>query len=199
MGRRFTVTHGNFPNPRAIERAQRMGVAFDCQPAWLHLDGAAIKDVFGPARMRDFLPLRSLFQAGVVVAGGSDHMIRFDSRQAINPYNPFFGMWMAVTRQTTDGAVTSGEKVTDFEGIAVHCSSGDSLPGGLCGPAHGGKADTLPDEPAATRATTRSSAASTPTRSSISRAAFRCPARADTTASTISRRSSTTSTTSRTR
>src|SRR5437588_3026066 len=80
MGRRFTVTHGNFPNSRAIGRAQQMGVAFDCQPAWLHLDGAAIKDVFGPARMRDFLPLRSLFAAGVVVAGGSDHMIRFDSR-----------------------------------------------------------------------------------------------------------------------
>jgi predicted amidohydrolase YtcJ len=99
------VTHGNFPDARAIERARRMGVAFDSQPAWLHLDGAAIKDVFGPARMQDFVPLRSLIQAGVVVAGGSDHMIRFDSRTAINPYNPFFGMWMAIVRKTTDGTV----------------------------------------------------------------------------------------------
>src|SRR3954452_23027479 len=108
--RRFTVTHGNFPNPQAIERARRLGVAFDSQPAWLHLDGAAIKDVFGLERMRDFLPLKSMFDAGVVVAGGSDHMIRFDSRNAINPYNPFFGMWMAITRRTSDGTVLHPEQ-----------------------------------------------------------------------------------------
>jgi hypothetical protein len=113
--RRFTVTHGNFPDPTAISRARRMGVAFDVQPAWLHLDGAAIKDVFGPERMRDFLPLRSLFEAGVIAAGGSDHMIRFDSRNAINPYNPFFGMWMAITRQTTDGAVLGADQTVSRE------------------------------------------------------------------------------------
>ncbi|HEU5023226.1 MAG TPA: amidohydrolase, partial [Bryobacteraceae bacterium] len=85
MGRRFTVTHGNFPTPQTIARAKKLGVVFDCQPAWLHEDGAAIKDVFGPARMKNFIPLRSLFDNGIVVAGGSDHMIRFDSRNAINP------------------------------------------------------------------------------------------------------------------
>jgi predicted amidohydrolase YtcJ len=113
--RRFTVTHGNFPNAQAIQRARRLGVAFDSQPAWLHLDGAAIKDVFGPERMRDFLPLKSMFDAGVVVAGGSDHMIRFDSRNAINPYNPFFGMWMAITRKTVDGAVLGPDQAVTRE------------------------------------------------------------------------------------
>jgi predicted amidohydrolase YtcJ len=114
-GRRFTVTHGNFPNAQAIERARRLGVAFDSQPAWLHKDGAAIRDVFGPERMRDFLPLKSMFDAGVVVAGGSDHMIRFDSRTAINPYNPFFGMWMAITRKTVDGSVLGADQVVTRE------------------------------------------------------------------------------------
>jgi len=113
--RRFTVTHGNFPNPQAIERARRLGVAFDSQPAWLHLDGAAIKDVFGPERMRDFLPLKSMFDAGVIVAGGSDHMIRLDSRTAINPYNPFFGMWMAITRRTRDGATLGADQAITRE------------------------------------------------------------------------------------
>jgi predicted amidohydrolase YtcJ len=115
VDRRFTVTHGNFPNAQAIQRARRLGVAFDSQPAWLHLDGAAIKDVFGPERMRDFLPLKSMFDAGVVVAGGSDHMIRFDSRNAINPYNPFFGMWMAITRKTVDGAVLGPDQAVTRE------------------------------------------------------------------------------------
>src|SRR5262249_45914948 len=81
-GRRFTVTHGNFPNGSAIERSKRMGIAFDVQPDWLYLDGPAIKDVFGPERMKDFLPLRSMLDAGLVVGGGSDHMIRYDARQA---------------------------------------------------------------------------------------------------------------------
>jgi len=113
--RRFTVTHGNFPNAQAIERARRLGVAFDSQPAWLHLDGAAIKDVFGAGRMRDFLPLKSMFDAGLIVAGGSDHMIRFDSRTAINPYNPFFGMWMAITRKTVDGTTLGPDQVVSRE------------------------------------------------------------------------------------
>jgi len=112
-GRRFTVTHGNFPDRRAIARARELGVAFDCQPAWLYLDGPVIKDVFGPERMSHFLPLRSLFDAGVVVAGGSDHMTRFDPRTATNPYHPFLGMWIAVTRRTVDGSVLNPEQRLD--------------------------------------------------------------------------------------
>ncbi len=123
--RRFTVTHGNFPDARAIERARAMGVAFDSQPAWLHFDGAAIKNAFGPARMRDFLPLRSLTDRGVVVAGGSDHMIRFDSRTAINPFHPFFGMWMAVTRKTQDGSVLGpDERVTREQALRMWTVNG---------------------------------------------------------------------------
>jgi hypothetical protein len=40
---------------------------------------------------------------------------------------------------------------TDFEGIAIHCAQGDSVSGaghtGICSPANGGVADTLPQEP----------------------------------------------------
>ncbi len=109
-GRRFTVTHGNFPDDRAIERARKLGVAFDVQPAWLHFDGPAIKDAFGPERMKHFQPLKQMIDAGIVVAGGSDHMIRFDARRATNPYQPFFGMWMAITRTMTDGQVLNPEQ-----------------------------------------------------------------------------------------
>ena len=108
--RRFTVSHGNFPNEEARARAVRMGVLFDVQPAWHHFDGPALKDVFGPSRMRHFIPLRSMLDEGIIVAGGSDHMIRFDARKAINPYHPFFGMWMAITRRTADGSVLNPEQ-----------------------------------------------------------------------------------------
>ncbi|MGH9719225.1 MAG: amidohydrolase [Bryobacteraceae bacterium] len=127
-GRRWVVTHGNFPNTQAIERAAKLDVAFDCQPAWHHFDGPALKGVFGPSRTNHFLPLRSLIDAKVVVAGGSDHMIRFDSRQAINPYNPFFGMWMAITRRTADGAVLHPEQaVTREEALRMWTINGAYL------------------------------------------------------------------------
>ena len=118
--RRFTLTHANFPNAALIERAKRLGVVLDMQPAWMHLDGAALLKVLGPARMKDFHPYKSLFDAGVVMAGGSDHMIKFDSRHAINPFNPFFGMWMAITRKLTDGTVLNPEqKITREQALRM--------------------------------------------------------------------------------
>jgi predicted amidohydrolase YtcJ len=109
-GRRFTLTHANFPNAEAIARSAKLGVVMDLQPAWYHHDGPALSKVLGPERMKWFQPYKSIFDAGVVVAGGSDHMIKFDSRKAINPYNPFFGMWMVITRKTATGEVFNPEQ-----------------------------------------------------------------------------------------
>ncbi len=126
--RRFTVTHGNFPNARAIERSKKLGILYDIQPFWLYLDGPAIKDVFGPERMKDFQPLRSLFDAGIVVGGGSDHMIRFDPREATNPYHPFLGMWIAVTRKMVDGNVLNPEqRITRMEALRMWTLNGAYL------------------------------------------------------------------------
>jgi predicted amidohydrolase YtcJ len=76
--------------------------------------------VLGPDRMKDFQPYRSLFAAGIIVAGGSDHMIKFDPRQAINPFHPFFGMWMAITRKLTDGSVLNpGERITREQALRM--------------------------------------------------------------------------------
>jgi predicted amidohydrolase YtcJ len=125
--RRFTVTHGNFPDVRAIARARKL-VVFDCQPMWHHLDAPVLKGVLGAERMSHFLPLRSLFDAGVIVAGGSDHMIRFDPRQSINPYHPFFGMWMAITRQTVDGTVINPEqRITREQALRMWTMNGAYL------------------------------------------------------------------------
>jgi predicted amidohydrolase YtcJ len=127
-GRRFTVTHGNFPNEQAIARSKKLGVVYDIQPFWLYLDGPAIKDVFGPERMKDFQPLRSLFDAGIVVGGGSDHMIRFDPREATNPYHPFLGMWIATTRKMVDGkAINPEQRITRMEAMKMWTTNGAYL------------------------------------------------------------------------
>jgi predicted amidohydrolase YtcJ len=126
--RRFSVTHGNFPNEQAIARARKLGVVFDCQPMWHYLDAPVVRDVLGPERTAHFLPLRSLFDAGVVVAGGSDHMVRFDPRTSTNPYHPFYGMWMAITRQTVSGAIINPEqRVTREQALRMWTVNGAYL------------------------------------------------------------------------
>ena len=110
VGRRFTLTHANFLSGEAIRRAGALGVVADMQPAWYHYDGSALAEVLGARRMGNLQPYRSIVDAGVVVAGGSDHMIKFDPRQATNPFDPFFGMWVAVTRVTADGSVHNPEQ-----------------------------------------------------------------------------------------
>jgi predicted amidohydrolase YtcJ len=48
--------------------------------------------------MRYFHPLRSLFAAGAITGGGSDHMQKIGDMRAINHYSPFLGMWVTITR-----------------------------------------------------------------------------------------------------
>jgi predicted amidohydrolase YtcJ len=93
------ITHSNFMSKEAVEKCARLGVVVDIQPAWLYLDTRTLVAQFGNDRLRYFQPLKSLFAAGVIAGGGSDHMQKVGSLRAVNPYNPFLGMWVTVTRR----------------------------------------------------------------------------------------------------
>lgn len=112
---RSHVMHGSFMSAEAVERMKRMGVIADVQAGWLHLDVPALEKVFGYRTMRYFFPLQSYVKAGIVMAGGSDHMIGHDKDKAVNPFNPFFNMWMAITRRTTEGKVIYPEEKINRE------------------------------------------------------------------------------------
>ena len=109
-GRRFALTHANFLSVEAIRRAANLGVVVDMQPAWYHFDGPALSQALGDQRMARLQPYRAILDAGVIVAGGSDHMIKLDPRESLNPYDPFFGMWMVATRIAADGHVYNPEQ-----------------------------------------------------------------------------------------
>lgn len=98
------LTHSNFMSKEAVEQAARLGVVCDIQPAWLWLDGETLRAQFGDQRLRYFQPLKSLFAAGVTVGGGSDHMQKIGGLRSVNPYDPWLGMWIAMTRRTRDGS-----------------------------------------------------------------------------------------------
>lgn len=115
--------HASFQTPEAIARAAKIGMLADVQPAWLHFDGPALEKVFGHDGMKWFFPLRAYLDAGIMIAGGSDHMIGFDPNNAVNAYNPFLSMWIAVTRKTVAGTVLNPEqRITREEALRMYTS-----------------------------------------------------------------------------
>ncbi len=113
--------HASFLSQDSIARAKKIGVIVDVQPDWLHFDGVSLSKVMSADAMRYFIPLKSLVNAGVIFAGGSDHMVGWDKNTAINAYNPFLGMWIAVTRKTTQGVVINpGERLTREEALRMY-------------------------------------------------------------------------------
>ena len=97
--RRPSITHASFMTPEAISRMQALGIVANMQPAWLYLDGTTLRQHFGVERLAYFHPYRTLFEHGVTIGGGSDHMQKIGSLRSINPYNPFLAMWTTLVRQ----------------------------------------------------------------------------------------------------
>jgi hypothetical protein len=116
------IEHSNFMSREAVEQAARLGVMLDIQPAWLYLDTRTLVKQFGYERLRYFQPLRSIFAAGGVVGGGSDHMQKLGSMRSNNPYNPFLGMATAVTRQARwyDGRLHPEEALSREQALRLY-------------------------------------------------------------------------------
>ncbi len=118
---RFSIIHGNFFTAEAIERMKNLGVYADMQPAWFYKDSDAMNYVLGDRRIKSFHPYKSLFDAGIKVNGGSDHMVKFESYAAINPYNPFLAMWSVITRTSERGSIiVSEEAITREQALRMY-------------------------------------------------------------------------------
>jgi predicted amidohydrolase YtcJ len=118
--RRFCITHANFPSQHNLERCRRLGVCADVQPAWLWKDGTTLLKVLGDKRMRWFSPYKTWMQY-TTIGGGSDHMIKLDSMEATNPWNPWLGMWITLARVTERGtALTPDERLTREQALRLY-------------------------------------------------------------------------------
>ncbi len=118
--RRFCITHANFPSQLNLERCQRLGVCADIQPAWLYKDGGTLLKVLGEQRMRWFQPYKT-WLAYTTIGGGSDHMIRYDPFDSTNPWSPWLGIWVAVTRRLeTGGRHQPGEVLSREQAIRLY-------------------------------------------------------------------------------
>jgi predicted amidohydrolase YtcJ len=106
---RWCITHANFPSQRNLETCKRLGVTADVQPAWLYKDGTFMVNTLGEKRVRWFQPFKTWLQY-TTIGGGSDHMIRTNPIRATNPWNPWLGMWITMTRATEGGATPNPEE-----------------------------------------------------------------------------------------
>ncbi|HVK17183.1 MAG TPA: amidohydrolase [Fimbriiglobus sp.] len=106
---RYCITHANFPSRRNLERCKALNVCADVQPAWLYKDGATQLKILGPDRMQWFQPYKTWLEY-TTVGGGSDHMIRHDPIASTNPWSPWLGLWIAVTRSLERGGVHRPEE-----------------------------------------------------------------------------------------
>ncbi|MFO0929792.1 MAG: amidohydrolase family protein [Gemmataceae bacterium] len=97
-----------------------MGVVADVQPAWLYKDGATLARLLTPERVRWFQPYRTWLEY-TVIGGGSDHMLRYDSLDSTNPWNPWLGMWTALTRRTERaGVLVPDERLTREQAVRLY-------------------------------------------------------------------------------
>ena len=120
--RRPSITHASFMSREAIARMKTLGVVANLQPAWLYLDGTTLRQHFGPERLAYFHPYRTLFEEGVAVGGGSDHMQKIGSLRSINPYNPFLGMWTTIVRRPrgADAPLNPEQNLTREQAIRLY-------------------------------------------------------------------------------
>ena len=120
--RRPSITHASFMSPEAIAKMKALGIVANLQPAWLYLDGTTLRQHFGVERLAYFQPFRTLFEEGVTVGGGSDHMQKIGSLRSINPYNPFLGMWTTLVRQPrgSEAPLHSEQNLTREQAIRLY-------------------------------------------------------------------------------
>jgi len=91
---RDAVTHLQLVDPVDIPRMARLGVVAVTDPHWFGMDNdylSIMEEVLGKERTQAQLPLKSFFDAGVVVTSASDYPVE-------NPAYPLTGIQKGVTR-----------------------------------------------------------------------------------------------------
>ncbi len=98
--RRFRIEHAQHLRVSDIPRFAKLGVIASMQPVHLTDDGRWAEKRLGKERLKGTYVFKSLLASGTHVAFGTDW--------SVAPLNPLFGIYAAVTRQTTDGKNPNG-------------------------------------------------------------------------------------------
>ena len=114
--RRWVMMHSKFTTPAQMARLRELGVVPTTCATFVWHHGKNLARAYGDAVARRAVPLRGFLDAGLPVSNGSDEY----------PWNPFFSLWLMVTR--TDGETGAqlggGECVSREEALRIYTNNG---------------------------------------------------------------------------
>lgn len=112
--RRFRIEHFMFATNEQIERAQSLGVMISHQPPFLHLMGDYFEQITAQPGIDSVpMPYRSMLDAGVHVASGSDFPCA--------PVPPLLGLYGLTTRTSHDGTVIAADQaISPLEAVRTY-------------------------------------------------------------------------------
>jgi len=117
---RHRMVHVQILSPLLITEMRRVRVVADIQPKFISTDMRWALDRVGTARMRSSYSWRTMLRAGVPLAGGSDC--------PVEPPDPLFGIYCAMTRKDMEGNPPSGffpnERLTLDEAVRLFTMGG---------------------------------------------------------------------------
>ncbi len=117
-GERHALIHADFMDSNAVADANSMGISVLFQPAWHYVDAPHLDKFLHPEDMARFMRYTTLLTADLAAAG-SDHMVKMDPDESINPYNPFMGMYNMSTCRARDGKAYGAEAAVDRDSALV--------------------------------------------------------------------------------
>ncbi|MBX0359046.1 amidohydrolase [Halobacillus sp. Nhm2S1] len=113
-GERDRIIHAQILSPGLIHQLQRLNIVLDIQPTFVASDFPWVIERLGNLRLKNSYSWKTLLDAGIKCAGGSD--------APIEEINPLLGIRAAVDRRASyDHAVyQSEEKLTVYEAISLY-------------------------------------------------------------------------------
>lgn len=97
---RLVVEHAQVLLPEDIKRFGNRNIIASMQPVHATEDMLFVEDRIGKDRAKSAYAWRSIIDEGGIIAGGSDYWV--------SPFNPFYGMHAAVTRQDRNNQPPGG-------------------------------------------------------------------------------------------
>ncbi|HZK61589.1 MAG TPA: amidohydrolase [Anaerovoracaceae bacterium] len=111
----FRIIHAQVVNKDQLERMKKLPIILDIQPIFLCTDLYWIESRLGMDRMKNAYIWKTMMDAGLLMAGGSDC--------PVESYDPIKGIYAAITRQGLDGYPSEGwgkdERLSVYEAICL--------------------------------------------------------------------------------
>lgn len=101
VGKRWSIEHAFIVRPDQLVRLRRLGISLSVQNH-LYLAAPILEKYWGRVRADQVTPLKTIIDAGLIVAGGTD--------SPVVPFNPFWELYHFLSRDTISAGVYGAEE-----------------------------------------------------------------------------------------